>query len=149
MSQITGADSARNAKIEISTNGSSWTDISGAANTLNATGGARQTGETYTFDGDNAIVTVGKATLMDYAVTFVYTEGGSDGFETIRPVWENTTDLYLRWSPKGGQTGEFMYTTGPGKVSAFSYPNVDAASANALMSGFTLRAPKPTKSVAA
>lgn len=148
MAQITGADSARNAKIEISLNGSSWTDISGAANTLNVTGGARQTGETYTFDGDNPIVTVGKSTPVDIACTFVYTEGGSDAFVTLLTPWENGSDVYIRWWPRGGQTGEFGYTSGPGKLSAFSYPNVDAGSATPTMGGFTLHSVKPTKSVA-
>ena len=149
MSQVTGADSARNAKIEISLNGSSWTDISGAANTLNVTGGGRMTAETYTFDGDNAIVTVGKSQPADIACTFVYTEGGSDAFETLRPAWENGSDVWVRWWPRGGQTGEFGFTSGPGKLSSFTYPSIDAGTAAASMGGFTLHSTKPVKSVAA
>lgn len=148
MAQITGADSARNAKIEISTNGTVWTDISGAANTLTVSGGARATGETYTFDGDNPLVTVGKSQPADIACTFVYTEGGSDAFVTLLTPYENGSDVWIRWWPRGGQTGEFGFTAGPGKLSAFSYPNVDAGSATPTMSGFTLHATKPQRSVA-
>jgi hypothetical protein len=126
-----------------------WTDISGAANTLNVTGGARQTGETYTFDGDNPLVTVGKSTPVDIACTFVYTEGNTDAFETLRAPWESGADVWVRWWPRGGQTGEFGFTSGPGKLSAFSYPGVDAGSAAPTMGGFTLHSTKPSKSVAA
>lgn len=148
MAQITGADSARNAKIEVSTDGSAWTDISGAANTLSVSGGGRATGETYTFSGDNAIVTVGKSQPADITCTFVYTEGGSDAFATLITPWENGSDVWIRWWPKGGQTGEFGFTSGPGKLSSFTYPGADAGSAAPLMGGFTLHSVKPTKSVA-
>jgi hypothetical protein len=149
LAQSTGADSARNAKIEISANGSSWTDISGAANTVTTTGGARPTAESNTFDGDNPITTAGKAGAVDIAVAFVYTEGGSDPFETVRAIWDGTNVIYVRWSPKGGQTGEFVFTAGPGVISNFVYPNGDAGSAAALVSGFTYHGPRPVKSVAA
>jgi hypothetical protein len=149
MAQITGAVSSNSFKVEISTNGSSWTDISGAANTLEYEGGGKTTGETYTFDGDNPIVTVGKSEPAEVTVAAVYTEGASDTFETIRPLYEAGSDLYLRWSPKGGQTGEFVFTTGAGKVTELVYPAGDASSGDPIMTGFTWRGPKPTKSVAA
>jgi hypothetical protein len=148
MAQITGAISSNSFKIEISANGSSWTDISGAANTITPTGGEKATGETYTFDGDNPIVTTGKSQPWEAEVAVVYTEGASDAPEIVRPIYENGTDFYLRYSPKGGQTGEFVYTAGPGKASNFVYPGGDASSGDPVMSGFTYRGPKPTKSVA-
>lgn len=149
MPQITGAVSSSSYKVEISTNGSTWTDISGAANTVSTSGWEKMTGETYTFDGDNAIVTVGKSQPGEIAVALVYTEGASDAFEVVRAVFEAGSSLYVRYAPKGGQTGEFVFTTGAGVVSSFTYPAGDAASGDPIMTGFTWRGPRPTKSVAA
>lgn len=149
MAQITGADSARNAKIEFSTDGTTYSNLSGAASTLSITGGARATAETFTFEGDNAITTTGKAGAVDIALTFVYTEGASDAFELVRAADEAGSAAYIRWSPKGGQTGEFVFTAGPGRISNFVWPTGDAANASALMGGFTYHGPRPLKSIAA
>lgn len=149
MAQTVLADSARNGKTEISANGSSWTDISGQAGTLTTSGGARQTGETYTFDGDNAIVTVGKSTPVTITGEFVYTESATEAFEVARAIWEGTNVLYVRFSPLGGQTGEKVFTAGPGRMSAFNYPNLVAGGGAAIMGGFTYTGPKPVVSTAA
>jgi hypothetical protein len=149
VAQTTGADSGRNGKVEISTDGTAWTDISGVANNLTVSGGARQVGETYTFAGDAAIVTTGKSTPVDITVQMVYTEITGEGFEVARAIWEGTNVLYLRWSPRGGQTGEFVFTAGPGRMSAFSWPNVDGTTGNPTLAGFTYRGPTPVKSIAA
>jgi hypothetical protein len=123
MAQTATADSARNAKVEISADGTVWVDIR-RHNHLAVTGGARQTGETYTVVGDAAIVTSGKSTPVDIAFVIVYTETAGEGFQTARAIWEGTTVLYVRYSPLGGQTGESVYTAGPGRMSAFSYPGL-------------------------
>lgn len=149
MAQTLGADSARNAKVEISADGTVWVDIGGTVTSLAVTGGARQTGETYTVVGDRAIVTSGKSTPVDIAFVIVYTETAGEGFQTARAIWEGTTVLYVRYSPLGGQTGESVYTAGPGRMSAFSYPGIDVTSGNPIVSGFTYRGPTPVHSVAA
>ena len=149
MAQITGAISSKDYVVEYSTNGSSWTDASGAVTTISPTGGGKITGETYTFSGDDPLVTVGKNQPFEIAITAVYTEGVSDLFEIARVPFENGTAFYLRWSPKGGQTGEFMFTTGEGRLTALTYPGGDAANGGPIMTGATWRGKKPTKSVVA
>lgn len=148
MPQITGGDSARNLKLEVSTNGTVWTNVSGAASTVGTSGGAKATGESYTFEGDDPIVTSGKSQPFEVTVTALYTEGASDLFEIARPIYEAGTAFYLRWSPLGGQTGEFVFTTGIGRLTALTYPGGDAAAGGPIMTGLTWRGPKPTKSVA-
>lgn len=146
MAQITGAVSARNAVVEISTDGSTWTDVSGAANKVDPGTTGRDFGETNTFDGDSPIVTSGKKKSVELSVSIVYTEGGSDAFEIFRSAYENQTDIYLRYSPKGSTTGYNLYTSSVGKVFDFMYPAIDAGSAAAIMVDLKFRASSITKS---
>ena len=74
MPQTTGGLSAVNAQVEVSTNGSAWTDISGSSNKVEPSGGERQSGEAYTHDGDVAIITGGKREPIELTLSFVYTE---------------------------------------------------------------------------
>lgn len=149
MAQITGATSFKDAKVEISANGSSWTDVSGASNQITIGGGDRAIAETPTFDGDTMILTGGKRAALDVALNAVYTEGASDTFELARAAYEAGTSFYVRWSPKGGQTGEFQYTSDAGIIGTFNWPGGEASSANPVMAGFTLKTPKVTKSAVA
>lgn len=149
MAQITGFFSAKDARIEVSTDGTTWTDISGAANSVTPSGGGRMTGETYTFDGDNPIVTVGKSQPWDLTITAVYTEGATDVFMLLLPIWESGGDVWVRYAPKGGQTGEKMLTAGPGKLTAFNYPTISAQEGTPVMTGFTYHGPKPAVSTVA
>jgi hypothetical protein len=148
MSQTTGAISSKDYKIETSTNGSSWEDQSGIAMKLEPSGGERATGEGFTFDGDTPIITGGKRAGVTVNVEYVYTEGASDFFEDVRTAYEAGSAFYIRWSPKGGQTGEFVFTTDAGIVKSLKYPAGDAASGDPVISSFDLHTPKITKSVA-
>lgn len=149
MSQTTGAISSKDFKIESSVNGSSWEDQSGIAMKIDPTGGERATGEGYTFDGDVPVVTVGKRASMMVNVEYLYTEGASDFFEDARAAYEAGTAFYIRWSPKGGQTGEFQFTTAQGVIKNFKYPPGDANSGEPVICSFDLQAPSIAKGAAA
>ena len=56
MAQTTGATTARAATVGYSSDGSSWTDISGFAMAVTGASQDRMSGEVYTFDGDTAII---------------------------------------------------------------------------------------------
>lgn len=145
MAQITGAFSARNAKLLVSTNGAVWTDISGAANSIAPGGGTRQVEATATLDGDTMILTSGKREPVDLEVKVIYTEGATDAFEVVRVAYEAGTALYVRWSPKAGVTGDFQFTSDAGLIEDFVYPPADASDAKPVMTGFKLKTPKITK----
>jgi len=149
MAQTTDAMSAKNTKIEISTNGSSWTDISGFANSIEVDGGERMSDEVHTFDGFTPIITLGKGSMYEITCKVVYTEGVSDPAEVIRAAYEGGTSFYIRWSPKGGTTGNFMFTTGAGYILSPTYPSGDAGSAEAIGIEFKVTVPNITKSVVA
>lgn len=148
MTQVAGAVSSSDAVIWVSSNGSSFTDISGALNTLNPSGGGRMTGQAYTAAGDNPLPTSGKRQFADVTVSIVYTEAAGEPFQVVRALYEANSPLWIRWAPKGGQTGESIYTAGPGVFGAFNWPGLNEASADPIMVGFAYHGPEPIHSIA-
>src|SRR5512138_502700 len=104
MAQTTNSVWGGAAKVEISTNGSSWTDISGHSAKVTPSGGDRQTGQAYTFDGEDPIVKVGKKNPREMRVDIIYTEETNDAFEVARAQFEAAGGgaMYVRYSPDGG-----------------------------------------------
>ena len=147
MAQTTGAISSVDARIETSPDGAAWTDHSGESVRLTPSGGGRQRGQRNTFDGESPVVTTGKRELMEFEVEYLYTEGASDLFEVARAAFEANSNFYIRWAPKGGQTGEFRFTTAVGKIAAFQYPVIDAGSPDPIAQTFQLIAASVTKAV--
>jgi hypothetical protein len=132
MAQNPNGMSGRNLKLEMSVNGSTWTDISGSANSVKCDGGERQTGEEYTFDGDAAMVTYGKRKPIKVKLKVIYSEGAGDVPETLRLSYENVSGIYFRWSPKGQATGTFLFTCASGQIISNPYPDADAKSADPI-----------------
>lgn len=149
MAQTTGGISFKDCKVETSPDNSVWTDRSGFASTVNVDGGERATGVKYTFDGDTAILRSAKRGPLTITVPVVYTEGASDPIEVIRAIYEAGSDFYVRWSPKGGASSEFLYTTDAGVVKQPMLPGGEAESADIAMVDFVLETPKVTKSAVA
>ncbi len=150
MAQTTTAPSCTDAKVEFSTNGSSWTDISGSANSVDPGSQTRQTGETYTHQGDTAIITSGKREPLDITVRVVYTETAGEGWALARAAFEAAGGAgYLRYSPRGGLSGHDQYTTPAGILSELNYPTTDATDADPKLLEFTLRVAYLTRSVVA
>jgi hypothetical protein len=139
MAQTTNAISFKDAKIELSTNGSVWTDASGFSNKVEVGGGERAFGEFFTADGDTPILTVGKRSSFELRGNVVYTEAGGEPWDMVYNAYAGATVLYMRWSPKGGQTGELQFTTGPGYVLTPVLPQGDASTPDVLALEFTLR----------
>lgn len=144
MAQGTGI-SPKDMYVAVSTDGSSFTDISGNSSNVEPDGGDRKSGEFYTFDTDYAGLTRGKREPIDLKVSILYTEGGSDAWTVVNTAYENNTALYLRWSPKGNTTGNLRFTTGAGIVTSMIYPQGEAESPDAIMAEFTLKVPFVTK----
>lgn len=149
MAQTTGAISFGDCKVEISPDNSNWADISGFSSTVSLDGGERATGVKFTFDGDTAILRSGKRGTLTVTINLAYTEGGSDPVETVRAIYEAGSDYYVRWSPKGGDSTEFLYTTDAGVVKQPLYPFGDAESPDPVMTDLVLETPKVTKSAVA
>lgn len=147
MAQTTGGTSGVAAKVEVSANGSSWTDISGSTSVLDPGEQAGATGDAYTFSGDTAIVTAGKTEPLEITVQGVYTETAGEGFEVVRAQFQTSARvLYVRWSPKGGTTGQFLHTAAAGVISGLTWPKVDTGDGKPVPWAFKVRTPSITKS---
>src|SRR3990167_9193317 len=131
MAQITGQISSKDFVIEGSPDNSVWTDWSGAVTLLTPGGGERRTGMKHTADGDFPLTTRGKREAETWHVEFAYSEGASDLYEIVRARFEATggSDYYLRYAPRGGQSGEFRYTTALGHVQNLTRPPMNPESA--------------------
>ncbi len=151
MAQTTEAWAMVNAKIEISGNGTTWTDISGWASKIEPDEGQRSAGEVWTYNGDKAIIRSGKKQSMSIKVSIVYSEGSTDPFKTVLGYFDATggSNAYVRWSPKGGATGNYQYTSDSGVVTNCVYPSGEPQDGNPVVVGFTLRTPGVTQAAAA
>ena len=151
MAQTTNSIWGGAAKVEFSSDGSAWTDISGHANNVDAPSIERRQGEGWTFDGEYPIVKVGKRQSIRIPVRIIYTEQAADASDLARTQFElaGGGTAYLRWSPGGGDGGDYQYTTDAGFVQAYTYPPVNAEEDGPLMTGFTVQCAQITKSVVA
>lgn len=149
MAQTTAAISFKDVKLEGSPNNSDWTDYSGFASSVTVDGGERATGVKYTFDGDTAILRSAKRGPLIVTVNIAYTEGAAGPTEVIRAIYEAGSEYYLRFSPKGGDQAEFLYTTAAGVVKNPLYPGGEAESPDPTMVDIVLETPSITKSAVA
>lgn len=147
MAQTTNQLSFAAAKVEFSTNGSSWTDVSGVANKIEVGGGDREIGQAFTGSADIAILATGKRAPLELKATIVYTENGGEAWESlVRPAYENGTALYFRWSPKGGSSTNFQFASAAGYVKSPIYPAGEYGPGDPIMAEVTLVTPSVTKS---
>ncbi|WP_337899628.1 hypothetical protein, partial [Mesomycoplasma ovipneumoniae] len=146
--QTTNSTSARNAVVEISADGSAWTNISGVANSVSPGDGTRMTGEANTFDGDGTIVVAGKQEAQESNIKLIYTEDGV-GYEVLRGYFASTNSTcYLRVAPNGATTGNYRHTAAKGVITKFPYfAELDASSGDVQAIGLTVKHPGWTKAV--
>lgn len=151
MAQTTGAMNTVGGKVELSTDGvPTWTDISGFINMVDPGQGVRQTGTIFTADGDRPILSGGKREILEVLVNIAYTEGASEPFTVVLGVFEaGDTDVQLRWSPAGGDSTEYQFTTDQGIVKNLAYPPVDPNTAAPAILSFTLETPQYVQSAVA
>jgi hypothetical protein len=133
MAQTTAATSARNAVVEISADGSSWTDISGVAQTVSPGDGTRLTGTAHTFTGDGPIIVAGKLDTQESTLKIIYTEDGV-GYNVLLGYFNSTNSTaYLRVAPNGSTTGNYRHTSAKGVVTKFpQFADLDADSGDVM-----------------
>lgn len=147
MTQITGQLSMACGKIEVSTDGITWHDISGASQSITGVTQTRMSGEAYTQDGDTAVITAGKRAPMTPTVTVIYTESNTEAWK--RAFDEFTAacgdPLYHRWSPGGGDIGDWRFYTPAPVITSFDYPTLDAADGSPIKCTYQFKTPYVTK----
>lgn len=149
MTQTTGAISQAGFKIEVSTDGTSWSDISGQAATVTVEGGDYGVGEQMTAEGAEAVVVPsGKRAPVTVTCNALYTETAQEAWALVRARYEgDDPTIWLRWSPKGGAVGESRLTCAVGGAAAAvpivscNLPEMDAGSEDPALFEFSVRAP--------
>lgn len=151
MAQTTGGMARANFKVEVSTNGSDWTDISGQAATATPSGGEQIAGEQNTADGSAPIVTgSNKTSSVTVEVSCVYTETGGEAWKVVQARFDGADKtIYLRYSPAGGGNGDLRYVCANDADSAVAVPiisclppEMDASSGDPALFTFSVMAPK-------
>lgn len=130
MAQTTTATSARNARIAISTDNVTYTDISGSTNQFSPGDGTRLTGTLHTFDGEGPIIVAGKLDSQESTFRIAYTETAGEAYALAQAAFAATNStLYARVDPLGSTTGNFRFTSAKGVITAFpSFGDMDAGS---------------------
>ena len=154
MAQTTAGIPVSGFKVEVSTNGSAWTNISGAAATVTIEGGDNKVGTQHTAEGAEAIVVSGnKIDPRTITVRSVYTEESGEAFAVVWAQYVATDKvIYLRWCPKGGGAGDFQYTCAVGGAAAAvpivscTLPEQDAGAEDVALFEFSVMTPGLLKS---
>jgi hypothetical protein len=141
MAQTTTSLSWENNKLEFSADGTTWTDVSGSTNSVEAEGGEVEVSKLYTHGTFAPIVGYGRPDLFKVGVNVVYTETAGEAYLLMKAAYENRTAAYFRWSPKGADAGELRYTTGIGRITAFKYPSGKAEDAAPVQMTIQLTTP--------
>ena len=104
MAQTTGAEARDGYKIEVSTDATNWTDISGQSNTVTVDGGDQLIGEQNTADGQAPVVTgSNKVESSTVTVSCLYTETSGEAWRKVRDHYIGTDKtIAVRYSPRGG-----------------------------------------------
>jgi hypothetical protein len=145
MTQTTNGMAFVAAKVFISPDGTTWTDVSGHGASVAIDGGEREVGEQHTMDGDTPIIKGGKRAAIEVTVEYVYTEEAAEPFEVLRAIHETAGGAaYLQYSPKGG----FWFTTGAGVLQMPGYPGGEAESGDILLGEFVISCASLTKAAA-
>jgi hypothetical protein len=152
MPQTITAMNTVNALIEVSANGTIWTNISGSTNGIASPTQTADTGNAATLEGDYKIVTVGKYNPVELSVTILYTETANEAFAFLYAQNEiQGHPLYLRYTP-GGYNGEDRFFTASasgvkaaGRISELMLPGADAGEAGPALLTFKVQATRMMK----
>jgi hypothetical protein len=150
MAQTTGAFAQSGFKVEVSLNGSDWTDISGQATNVAVEGGDQMVGEQHTADGEVPVVTgSNKTEAKTVTVSILYTETNGEAFQIVNDRYDGADKtIYLRYSPAGGGTGDKRWVCANAAGNAIAVPiinclppEVDAGTGDPAMAEFSVRTP--------
>ena len=147
MSNCPDGISAVDVALEVSTDGATYTDISGEGNTIEPGEQTRMVGSAFSFDCDTAIITSGKREELEVAVNVIYTEETGEAFDLLELAFVANDNVWLRWYPQGKLNPNYQFDVVKGILSSFQSPQIDAGSADPLLAAFTVTANEIVRSV--
>lgn len=149
MAQTTDAISMAGFKAEVSSDGTTWTDVSGMAATVTVDGGDAKVGTQHTAEGSQPVVVpANKTDAITVTVRSLYTETSGEAWKVVEARYQGTDKtLWLRWSPAGGAVGDLRFNTavggvaGAGAIVSCLPPELDAGGEDPAMFEFSVMAP--------
>lgn len=165
MAQTENAIPRSDFQVEVSLDGTDWTDISGEATNVARSDGDVLIGEQHTADGFSPVVTpANKKGAETVTVSIVYTEEATEAFDIVHDAYRNGNNdedgkrvLYLRWAPQGGigsVAGNKMFTCAndagtpiPVGIVNCTLPELDAGSGDPALAEFSVRTPNILESL--
>lgn len=151
MAQTTGAISQGKYIVEVSTDGASWTDISGSSAQVTPSGGDQLTGSQNTASGTAPVVVgANKTDAAEAEVKILYTETTGEAFRIVKARFDGSDKtIYFRYTPSGSGTGNKRYLAADNANNAFKCPiqscmppDLDAGSGDPAMASFHIIFPK-------
>jgi hypothetical protein len=130
----------KNCKVEFSTNGSTWTDISSDSNAVSMSGFDLETEAVGVFGDAKKVQTAGGYAIGTITVRAMYAESTTGAWGMAQAAHTNRTALYVRWSPRGGTTGQYRFTSDSGYVKSPVWP-VGEDGAAAIMPEVVIETP--------
>jgi hypothetical protein len=140
MAQTTGAVTGAATAVSLKVASGSYIDYSGQAQSIDAVTASRATSTAYTFDGDNAIILLGKEEPVEVTVNFLYTEVALELWEVAEAAFQAGSLVQVKWEPKGS-SGKQIETTAGGYITSITYPAVAAEGAGPVLASLTVMAP--------
>jgi len=137
--------------VQLSTDGTSWTDFSDDLSVLTPPSLARQTGEAYVFGEDVAVTAVGKIQPFEITLRGVYEDSTatSNAFAFCWAAWTTSCGgaLAVRWAPAGCATTNQVFSTATAtghksECVGLTPPGGDAGDAGPIMFEVVVRAPE-------
>lgn len=140
MAQTTGQMTFRNVKVELSSDGSTWFDISGSTSAVTVSGGNRSIAEIKPLFRDTVIGRPGARERVTVGVKSVYTENPAEASDLLSAAYLAGSMIYFRWSPTGGSAGARRYKTNGAYVIKTDFPGGNVSEANPLTADYSLSA---------
>lgn len=138
--------SARQLLAEYSLNGTDFTSVAGANVAIEPSGEDRAYAEQPVFEVDDPVIGYGKLSAADVMLRAVYTQTDSEIFDVLYDAKIANSDIWLRWSVYGGNSGDKQYTV-QGKVVECVPPGGEAGSADVVLFEARVIGAKYTESV--
>lgn len=134
----------KNCKVEFSADASTWVDISDEANSVAMSGFELETEATPIFGDAKKVQTVGGYGIGTVTIRSMYAETTGGAWGLAHAAHTNRTTLYVRWSPRGGTTGQYRFTSDAGYVKSPVWP-VGEDGAAAIMPEVVIETPFVTQ----
>jgi len=143
MAQTTAAINGVVSTVSIKVASGSYVDISGATQSVDAATATIANSDNYTLDGSAAFILLGKVEPVDVTVNILYTEVlTTEPWMLVSAAFAAKSAVQIKWLPKGtGATNNTIETNATGYITSIDYPAIDATSADAIMTSFTVLCP--------